>query len=92
MVSLPDSLTVYVLAVLFVATLIRSTLGFGEALIAVPLLALRMSVAVATPLAVMVSVLGPGRAIVCRRQRSLLDQRGAGDGSDLRGRIERRLV
>lgn len=51
-----DSLTVYVLSVLFVATLIRSTLGFGEALVAVPLLALRIPISVAAPLAVLVSV------------------------------------
>ncbi|HZZ72446.1 MAG TPA: sulfite exporter TauE/SafE family protein [Pirellulales bacterium] len=48
--------TTYVLAVLFAATLIRSTLGFGEALVAVPLLALRIPVSVAAPLAVLVSV------------------------------------
>jgi hypothetical protein len=36
-----DPITAYVVAVIFVATLIRSTLGFGEALVAVPLLALR---------------------------------------------------
>jgi uncharacterized membrane protein YfcA len=40
-----------------VATLIRSTFGFGEALIAVPLLALRTPVAIAAPLAVLVSVI-----------------------------------
>jgi uncharacterized membrane protein YfcA len=40
----------------FLATLIRSTLGFGEALVAVPLLALLVPVAVAAPLAVAVSV------------------------------------
>jgi uncharacterized protein len=51
-----DSLTLYVLAVIFFSTVIRSTLGFGEALIAVPLLALRIPVAVAAPLAVLVSV------------------------------------
>ena len=51
-----DPTTVYVLTVIFVATLIRSTLGFGEALVAVPLLALRMPVTIAAPLAVMVSV------------------------------------
>jgi len=45
-----------VLAVIFLATLIRSTLGFGEALVAVPLLAMRMPVTVAAPLAVLVSV------------------------------------
>ncbi len=52
-----DSLTLYVLAVIFIATLVRSTLGFGEALIAIPLLALRLPIIVAAPLAVMVSVL-----------------------------------
>src|SRR6266576_5878197 len=51
-----DPTTVYVLAVIFVATLIRSTLGFGEALVAVPLLALRIPISVAAPLAVLVSV------------------------------------
>ena len=51
-----DSVAVYVVTVVFAATLIRSTLGFGEALVAVPLLALRIPVAVAAPLAVLVSV------------------------------------
>lgn len=51
-----DPITAYVVAVVFVATLIRSTLGFGEALVAVPLLALRLPVPVAAPLAVLVSV------------------------------------
>jgi hypothetical protein len=55
-----DSITVYVLVVIFAATLIRSTLGFGEALVAVPLLALRIPVKVAAPLAVLVSVLVAG--------------------------------
>src|SRR6476620_6415711 len=43
-------------AVLFLATLIRSAFGFGEALIAVPLLALIIPVEVAVPLAVLLSV------------------------------------
>lgn len=51
-----DLLTLHVLAVVFLATLIRSTFGFGEALVAVPLLALRLPVQVATPLAVLVSI------------------------------------
>jgi uncharacterized membrane protein YfcA len=51
-----DSITIYVIAVLFVATLVRTIFGFGEALIAVPLLALRIPIVVATPLAVAVSV------------------------------------
>jgi hypothetical protein len=40
----------------FVATLVRSAFGFGEALIAVPLLALFIPMRVAAPLAVLVSV------------------------------------
>ena len=51
-----DGTTVYVLLVIFVATLIRSVFGFGEALVAVPLLALRLPVNVAAPLAVLVSI------------------------------------
>lgn len=47
---------VHVLVVIFIATLIRSTFGFGEALVAVPLLALRLPVQVAAPLAVLVSI------------------------------------
>jgi uncharacterized membrane protein YfcA len=42
--------------VLFLATLIRSTFGFGEALVAVPLLALVVPVEVAAPVAVLVSI------------------------------------
>ncbi|MES2222257.1 MAG: sulfite exporter TauE/SafE family protein [Acidobacteriota bacterium] len=50
------SALLYILAVLFLATVIRSTFGFGEALIAVPLLALRIPLQVAAPLAVLVSI------------------------------------
>jgi uncharacterized membrane protein YfcA len=46
----------HVLAVIFVATLIRSAFGFGEALIAVPLLALSVPVEIAAPLAALVSI------------------------------------
>ncbi len=45
-----------VLVVLFFATLIRSAFGFGEALIAVPLLALVIPVEEAVPLATLVSI------------------------------------
>src|SRR5579884_2761905 len=51
-----DWLNVRVLAVLFVATLIRSAFGFGEALVAVPLLALLLPVEVAAPLTALVSI------------------------------------
>jgi len=46
----------WILTVLFVATVIRSAFGFGEALIAVPLLSLMIPVEVAAPLAVLVSI------------------------------------
>ena len=48
--------TFYVLAIIFVATLIRSAIGFGEALVAVPLLAAVVPVRQAAPLAVLMSV------------------------------------
>lgn len=51
-----DGLIIYILCVIFIATLIRSALGFGEALLAVPLLAMRMPLKLAAPLAVMVSI------------------------------------
>jgi uncharacterized membrane protein YfcA len=51
-----DSTSIHVIAVIFAATLVRSAFGFGEALIAVPLLALRLPIVVAAPLAVLVSV------------------------------------
>ena len=59
-----DSATVYVVGVIFLATLIRSALGFGEALIAVPLLAFRLPVTVAAPLAVLVSVVVAAAIVV----------------------------
>jgi len=43
-------------SVLFVGTLIRSSFGFGEALVSVPLLALLLPVKVAAPIAVLASV------------------------------------
>lgn len=51
-----DAGTVEVVGVVFAATLVRSAFGFGEALIAVPLLALLIPLEVAAPLAVLVSV------------------------------------
>jgi hypothetical protein len=42
--------------IVFLATLIRSAFGFGEALVAVPLLALLIPVEVAAPVAVLVSI------------------------------------
>jgi uncharacterized membrane protein YfcA len=51
-----DSVTLHILAIVLVATIIRSTFGFGEALIAVPLLALFIPIQVAAPLAVLLSI------------------------------------
>ncbi|HEY7328324.1 MAG TPA: sulfite exporter TauE/SafE family protein [Gemmataceae bacterium] len=45
-----------VMGVIFLATMIRSTFGFGEALVAVPLLSLLMPVEVAVPLATLLSI------------------------------------
>jgi uncharacterized membrane protein YfcA len=47
---------VFVVAVFFAATIVRSALGFGEALIAVPLVAFVLPVDVAAPVAVLVSI------------------------------------
>lgn len=59
-----DWLTLQVLTVLLLATLIRSAFGFGEALVAVPLLALIMPVEVAAPVAALVSITVAGVVLV----------------------------
>jgi len=59
----PLTVTVYVVSVIFLATLIRSTLGFGEALVAVPLLAIRIPITIAAPLAVLVSIVVAGAVV-----------------------------
>lgn len=46
----------FILIISFVASLVRSTLGFGESLIAVPLFVLFLPIEVAVPLSVMLSV------------------------------------
>lgn len=51
-----DAITLYVLVVVFFATVIRSTFGFGEGLIAVPLLAFIIPIGVAAPLVVLLSI------------------------------------
>ena len=48
--------TVLVPLILFLATIIRSSFGFGEALVAVPLLALVTPVEIAVPVAVLASI------------------------------------
>ena len=71
-----DWTTIAVVAVIFLATLIRSAFGFGEALVAVPLLALVMRVEVAAPLAVLVSI--TVAAIVVVQDRRHVHLRSAG--------------
>ncbi len=56
MVATMTGSTVAILAILFFATFIRSAFGFGEALVAVPLLALYLPLRIAAPLAVLVSI------------------------------------
>jgi len=53
---LMETTTFEVVAIVFFATLVRSAFGFGEALVAVPLLALFIPLRVAAPLAVLVSI------------------------------------
>ncbi|MES2428332.1 MAG: sulfite exporter TauE/SafE family protein [Bacteroidota bacterium] len=50
-----NTLTACILAVTFIATVFRSAFGFGESLIAVPLLALWLPLNVAVPLSVLIS-------------------------------------
>lgn len=75
--GLGDATTLYVLGVVLLATLVRSTIGFGEALVAVPLLALRIPIAIAAPLAVLVSVL-VAALIVVRDWRQIEVRAAAG--------------
>jgi hypothetical protein len=51
-----DPTTLHVLLVVFFATLVRSTFGFGEGLIAVPLLALVIPIGIAAPVVVLLSI------------------------------------
>ncbi|MGB2603825.1 MAG: sulfite exporter TauE/SafE family protein, partial [Candidatus Sulfotelmatobacter sp.] len=56
--------TLLVSFIVFIATLIRSAFGFGEALVAVPLLAFCIPLDVAAPLAVLVSITIAGIVVV----------------------------
>jgi len=68
--------TILVLAIILLATLIRSAFGFGEALVAVPLLALLIPVTVAAPVAVLTSI--TVAAIVLVQDWSEVHARSAG--------------
>ncbi|MCC9167723.1 sulfite exporter TauE/SafE family protein [Pontibacter harenae] len=64
-----DYFILYVLLVIFLATLIRSIFGFGESLVAVPLLAFRIPLEVAVPLSVLVSITVASVVVVQDRQQ-----------------------
>ena len=51
-----NTLTADILTVIFIATIFRSAFGFGESLVAVPLLALWLPLNVAVPLSVLLSI------------------------------------
>ncbi|MBX6313702.1 MAG: sulfite exporter TauE/SafE family protein, partial [Isosphaeraceae bacterium] len=59
-----DLATVQIAGVIFLATLIRSALGFGEALVAVPLLSFLIPVEIAAPVAVLASITVAGIVMV----------------------------
>ena len=65
-----DWTIVSVLAVIFLATVVRSAFGFGEALIAVPLLALLFPVEEAVPLATLISITVAGIVPVAGLEKS----------------------
>ncbi len=61
---LTDTIIIHILFVIFIATVFRSAFGFGESLIAVPLLALWVPLNVAVPLSVLVSVSVAGVVVI----------------------------
>lgn len=61
--------TLYVLVVIFFATLVRSTFGFGESLVAVPLLILFIPIEIAVPLSVLISIVIAAVVVVQDRKQ-----------------------
>jgi uncharacterized protein len=59
-----NTLAAEILTVIFIATVFRSAFGFGESLIAVPLLALWIPLDVAVPLSVLISITIAGIVVV----------------------------
>ncbi|HET9950075.1 MAG TPA: sulfite exporter TauE/SafE family protein [Longimicrobiales bacterium] len=72
----PDWLTVAIGGVMLLATVVRSALGFGEALVAVPLLALLIPVDVAAPVAVLASITVAAAVLARDRSRVQLSSVG----------------
>jgi uncharacterized membrane protein YfcA len=59
-----NPITANILTVIFIATLFRSAFGFGESLIAVPLLAMWIPLNIAVPLSVFISVTIAGIVVI----------------------------
>lgn len=57
------------MAIIFVATLARSTFGFGESLIAVPLLRFLIPIEIAVPLSVLLSIVIAAVVVVQNRNQ-----------------------
>ena len=70
------AVTLEVAAVMLLASIVRSAFGFGEALVAVPLLALAIPVKTAAPVAVLASILVAG--VVVAQDRRHVHWRSAG--------------
>lgn len=66
-------ITFYILAIIFIATLVRSTFGFGESLIAVPLLVLLIPIEIAVPLSVLISILIAAFVVIQDRKQILFN-------------------
>jgi len=62
-------MTLYILSTVFIATLVRSTFGFGESLVAVPLLIFVIPVEVAVPLSVLISIMIAAVVVVQDRKQ-----------------------
>lgn len=71
-----EATIVEVVAVVFFATIFRTTFGFGEALVAVPILALIIPIRVAAPIAVLASIVIAAFVVV--RDWRHVDVRSAG--------------
>ncbi len=59
-----DLTILYILLIIFIATLVWSAFGFGESLIAVPLLLFFIPLEIAVPLSVLISIVVAGVVVV----------------------------
>lgn len=64
-----EFVTLAILMIIFIATLVRSTFGFGESLIAVPLLIFFVPIDVAVPLSVLISIVIAGIVVIKDRKK-----------------------